>query len=107
MSVTQCEVFCLKKGGSDGGLAAGHIKRGDAADRKSRLLHVVAHTDGSTVTLINAIDEKIGERCVGVGKLSSSYDQQNGRGTCEVHFVVAVVLNRFLLSRNVDSINER
>lgn len=59
-------------------LTTGHIRASNAAERKGRLLDVIAHADSSAITLVNPIDEEVSESGMSASKLSSSsYEDDN------------------------------
>ena len=61
--------------------AACHIVTGDGGPNRAEgvggFLDVVAHPDASAITLVDVVDEEIGERGVGVDSGSSSQGQQD------------------------------
>ncbi len=70
---------------------ASHVRAGDIWDRECCLGEVVAHPYSNLITLINAVDEEIGESRVGSSKLGSVCYQQNDTCVECVHVVVVDV----------------
>lgn len=73
-------------------LTACHVIASNALNRVCRLGIDVAHTDAGAVSLIDIIDEKVGEASVSVDDLSSCYCQQYAHDIGKIHDLVRVLL---------------
>ena len=62
-----------------------HVRTSDAADWEGRFLHVVAHADSSTVSLVDTIDEEVGESRVSAGKPSSTSCEKANFDSGDMH----------------------
>ena len=72
-----------------------HVGASDAADWEGRFLHVVAHADSSTISLINTIDEEVGESRVSASKPSSTSCEKNDSDLGDMHVAGSLRLGLF------------
>lgn len=73
-------------------LTACHVLTSYALNWVSRLGIDVAHTDAGAVSLVDIIDEKVGEASVSVDDLSGCYCQQYALDIGKMHDLVRVLL---------------
>ena len=81
-----------------------HIRTSDTADWEGRFLHVVAHADSSTISLVNTIDEEVGESRVSASKPSSTSCEKNNFDLGDMHIAGSWGWDYFLMGKS--SINE-
>ena len=79
-----------------------HIRASDATDWEGRFLHVVAHADSSTISLVNAIDEEVGESRVSASKPSSNSCEKNYFDMGHMHVAGHSRLGLFLDGEELD-----
>ena len=65
-----------------------HVRTSDAADWERRFLHIVAHADSSTISLVNPIDEEVGESRVSASKPSSTSCEKKNFDSGDMHIAV-------------------
>ena len=83
-----------------------HIGASDAADWEGRFLHVVAHADSSTISLINTIDKEVGESRVSASKPSSTSCEKNDSDLGDMHVAGYLSNVGLVFSMGKSSINE-
>ena len=83
-------------------LTACHIRASDATDWEGRFLHVVAHADSSTISLVNTIHEEVGESRMSASKPSSNSCEKKNFDLGHMHAAGSSRLGLFLDGEELD-----